>query len=137
EGEPAAPRLHLRAGAMGGARARLQMTRFRGLSLLAALVVLPACVAGHPTDETSTAPPPTDSTSLPLKLAPRATGAAITAADLMTRLYIFADDSMQGRGTGTVGYDRAARYIAGELRRLGVQPAGDDGGYFQRLPIGG
>src|SRR5690348_13793590 len=38
---------------------------------------------------------------LPLKLAPRPTSPAISAADLMTRLYIFADDSMMGRQVGT------------------------------------
>jgi hypothetical protein len=35
----------------------------------------------------------------PLKFAPRPTTAQITAADLMTRLYIFADDSMLGATT--------------------------------------
>ena len=39
--------------------------------------------------------------SLPHKHAPQPTTANITAADLMTRLYIFADDSMMGREVGT------------------------------------
>jgi len=71
----------------------------------------------------------------PMKLAPRPTTGAITAADAMTRVYIFADDSMMGRQTGTVHHDRGTNYIAGELKRLGLQPAGDSGSYFQRLPI--
>jgi hypothetical protein len=37
------------------------------------------------------------SPALPRTHKPRPTTAAITTADLMTRLYIFADDSMQGR----------------------------------------
>src|SRR5215207_6421705 len=53
------------------------------------------------------------------------TAAAITAADLRTRVFIFADDSMQGRRAGSEGNRRATDYIASELRRLGVQPAGD------------
>jgi len=70
----------------------------------------------------------------PLKLAPRPTTAAITVADLQTRLYIFADDSMMGRQTGREGNMKGTAYIARELARLGIEPAGDNGTYFQALP---
>ena len=73
--------------------------------------------------------------ALPLKHAPKPTTAAISAADLMTRLYIFADDSMQGRETGTAGHIKSTAYIASELKRLGLQPAGDEGSYFQEVPM--
>ncbi|HEY6223241.1 MAG TPA: M28 family peptidase [Gemmatimonadales bacterium] len=73
--------------------------------------------------------------SLPLKHAARPTTPAITAADLMTRLYVYADDSMLGRETGTIGDVKATDYIAAEARRLGLQPAGDSGTYFQTLPL--
>ena len=73
--------------------------------------------------------------SLPLKHAPKSTSADITAADLMTRLYIFADDSMQGRAAGTAGNDKGTDYIAGELKKLGLAPAGDNGTYFQTVPL--
>jgi hypothetical protein len=72
----------------------------------------------------------------PMKIAPRPTSAAITEADLRTRLYIFADDSMLGRGAGTIGNKKGTDYIAAELRRLGLEPAGDNGTYFQALPFG-
>jgi hypothetical protein len=72
---------------------------------------------------------------LPLKHAPQPTQAAITSADLMTRLYIFADDSMEGRRVGTEGHRRGTAYIEREVRRLGLVPAGDSGGYFQNLPV--
>ena len=72
---------------------------------------------------------------LPLKLAPRPTSPAISAADLMTRLYIFADDSMMGRQVGTTYNLMGTEYIARELRRLGLQPAGENGGYFQNIPL--
>jgi hypothetical protein len=74
-------------------------------------------------------------TALPLKHKPEPTRAAITAADLMTRLYQFADDSMQGRETGTDGHVKSTAYIAAELKRLGLQPAGDNGTYFQAVPM--
>ncbi len=72
---------------------------------------------------------------LPLKLAPRPTTGAITSQDLMTRLYIFADDSLAGRDVGTDGHYKATTYIAGELKRLGLKPMGDSGTYFQTLPL--
>jgi hypothetical protein len=72
---------------------------------------------------------------LPLKLAPRPTSAAISAADLMTRLYIFADDSMMGRQVGTEYNLKGTDYIAREVQRFGLQPAGDNGTYFQNIPL--
>src|SRR5690349_16329731 len=54
---------------------------------------------------------------LPLKHALQPTTAAISAAHRMTRLYIFADDSMQRRETGTVGHLKSMAYIARELKR--------------------
>jgi len=72
---------------------------------------------------------------LPLKLAPRPTAAEITPADLMTRLYIFADDSMMGRQVGTQYNLKGTAYIEREVRRLGLTPAGDSGTFFQNLPI--
>jgi peptidase M28-like protein len=70
----------------------------------------------------------------PLQHPPKPTSAAITAEELRTRLYIFSDDTMQGRQVATVGNMKGTAYIASELRRLGVEPGGDNGGYFQRLP---
>jgi hypothetical protein len=71
--------------------------------------------------------------NLPLKYKAKPTKAAITARDLMSRLYIFADDSMMGRQFGTEGNLKGTAYIAAEMRRLGLKPAGDDG-YFQWVP---
>ena len=62
------------------------------------------------------------------------TAAPITARDLSTRLYIFADDSMMGRQFGTEGDFKATQYIANELARLGIQPGGAGGSYFQDVP---
>src|SRR2546423_8991359 len=72
---------------------------------------------------------------LPLKHAPAKTPAAITPADLMPRLYIFADDSMQGREAGLPGNVKGTNYIAAEIRRMGLLPAGDSGTYFQTIPL--
>src|SRR5438105_3524735 len=66
---------------------------------------------------------------------PTATTSAITAADLKTRLYIFADDSMQGRLLATAGNVKAVEYIASEVKRMGLRPMGDDGTYFQTVNV--
>jgi peptidase M28-like protein len=70
----------------------------------------------------------------PEKLSPAPTTAAITERDLETRLYQFADDSMIGRQVGRIGNFKGTNYIAAELTRLGLTPAGDNGTYFQNLP---
>jgi hypothetical protein len=62
------------------------------------------------------------------------TSAAISAKDLSRRLYIFADDSMLGRQFGTEGNYKGTAYIASELARMGVQPGGLNGSYFQDVP---
>src|SRR5688572_22076328 len=72
---------------------------------------------------------------LPRKYIGPPTVAEITAGDLMTRIYKFADDSMMGRPVGTVYNDMGTAYIESEVRRLGLQPAGDNGTYFQKLPL--
>lgn len=66
---------------------------------------------------------------------PAATSPAITAADLRTRSFIFAADSMEGRMTASRGHVKATDYIAAELKRLGLEPAGENGTFFQTLPV--
>ncbi len=61
------------------------------------------------------------------------TSAEISAADLRTRLYIYADDSMLGRETGTIGNMMATNYIAEQVTRIGLEPAGENGTYFQDM----
>jgi hypothetical protein len=63
------------------------------------------------------------------------TNAAITPEDLRQRLYLIADDSMMGRETGSFGSYKTADYIAAEFRRLGLEPAGDNGTFFQTVPF--
>jgi hypothetical protein len=36
-----------------------------------------------------------------------------------------ANDSMEGRDTGSAAYQRAAHYVATEFERAGVQPGGE------------
>lgn len=54
---------------------------------------------------------------------------------LLEHLRYLASDELQGRGNGSPGMELAARYVAEELRRIGVEPAGTDGTYFQPFTI--
>ncbi len=72
---------------------------------------------------------------LPLKYVGPATKPEISAGDLMTRLYKFADDSMMGRQVGTEWNIKGTAYIEAEVRKLGLKPGGDNGTYFQNLPL--
>ena len=53
------------------------------------------------------------------------------ATQIKGELGTLASDAMRGRGSGTVDELRAARYLARELRRIGISPRGDAGGYIQ------
>ncbi|MBM3906758.1 MAG: M28 family peptidase [Gemmatimonadetes bacterium] len=72
---------------------------------------------------------------LPIKRQAKPTQPAITAEDLMSRLYAYADDSLAGRATGTVQHDKATEIIAAWARQAGLKPMGDSGTYFQAVPL--
>jgi peptidase M28-like protein len=59
----------------------------------------------------------------------------ITAHDLRAKIEVLAHDSMMGRDTPSPGLERAAAYVVGEFRRLGLQPAGETGTYVQRFGV--
>ena len=45
------------------------------------------------------------------------------------------NDAMEGRDTGSAAYRRAADYVAKRFKAAGLLPAGDDGTYFQMVPM--
>ncbi len=65
---------------------------------------------------------------------PDAYAKTITTDDLKRHLYIVAGREMQGRETGTEGERKAAAYIEGEFKRIGLQP-GNKGSYRQYFPV--
>ena len=46
-----------------------------------------------------------------------------------------ASDSLEGRDTGSRGYVIAADYVASQFRAIGLEPAGENGGWFQQVPF--
>ncbi|PHR66455.1 MAG: peptidase M28 [Idiomarina sp.] len=55
------------------------------------------------------------------------------ALALQAHLEFLASDDLEGRDTGSRGHEIAAKYIAAKFKSLGLEPAGDDGTYFQRI----
>ena len=65
----------------------------------------------------------------------RQVAAALRADVLRGHLEFLADDALEGRAPGTRGGLLAQKYIGTQFRRLGLEPAGDSGTYYQRVPI--
>jgi hypothetical protein len=94
----------------------------RRLNLASLLLAAAACTS---------APAATGTTPAPAVAA----ASGISAADLRTRLYAYADDSMRGREAGTPDNIRSTEWLAAEARRIGLQPAGENGTFFQSVPL--
>jgi len=56
---------------------------------------------------------------------------AIKESDLKKDLYAMADNHFRGREAGTLDELKAAVWLADEAKKAGMQPAGDDGTFFQ------
>ena len=61
--------------------------------------------------------------------------AQISPGPIEAQMRVLAADDMQGRGTGTVGYLRAADYLAAQFEAIGFAPAGDGESFFQSVPL--
>lgn len=59
----------------------------------------------------------------------------IQVGPLTAHVRMLSHDLFEGRAPATRGGDLAAEYIATQLAALGVEPAGDEGTYFQQVPI--
>jgi hypothetical protein len=67
--------------------------------------------------------------------AERKAAEAITQEQLRSYLYFIASDEMEGRNTPSRGLDLTAKFIAMNLSRWGIKPAGDGGSYFQKMTL--
>src|SRR5579884_1771720 len=59
----------------------------------------------------------------------------VSGDKLRAHVKYLASDELQGRGVGTPGGKLATDYIAAQLQAEGVKPGGDNGTYFQRVPL--
>src|SRR5579859_7588907 len=61
----------------------------------------------------------------------------ISGARIRAHVKFLASDLLEGRGVGTRGEKLATEYIATQFALIGAKPAGDQGTYFQRVPMVG
>lgn len=59
----------------------------------------------------------------------------ITKDGLYNDLAVLAHDSLQGRETGTIGEEKAARYLSKRYAEIGLKTVGDDNSYFQHYEL--
>jgi Peptidase family M28 len=57
----------------------------------------------------------------------------ISVDGLRAHMAFLADDLLEGRGTGTHGYQLAAKYVQAQFEEMGLKPAGVNGSYFQNV----
>ena len=62
--------------------------------------------------------------------------ALITEASIRAHMEFLAGDAMKGRGSGTEDEWRAAAYIGSQMRRMGIEPLGDNGGFVKQIETG-
>src|SRR5690606_2595601 len=58
-----------------------------------------------------------------------------SAAHMRAHMRFLASDLLKGREAGSDGYQIAAEYVASHLTQFGTSPAGENGTYFQAVPM--
>lgn len=61
----------------------------------------------------------------------------ISGEKMRAHVKYLASDELEGRGVGTRGEKLATEYLASQLEAEGLEPGGDNGTYFQRVPLVG
>ena len=118
------------------------MRSFVKIVLLFSLVVISAVFA-WPAGLRTPAPPPVptpsrhDSVSVHLPPAAFAALETIDPEHIRWHVRFLSHDLLEGRGTGQRGGDIAAQYIATQFAEYGLKPDGDNGTYFQKVPLVG
>ena len=83
----------------------------------------------HTQAEAGNTQAPTHPTVAPLRVA------KVCAACVRAHMEFLASDALRGRGSATADELIAATYAASQLRAYGIAPAGDHGGYIQRVAL--
>src|SRR5262249_22674350 len=68
---------------------------------------------------------------------PTATMNSVDSERIRAHVRFLASDLLEGRGTGQRGGSVASAYIATQFALYGLKPAGDNGGFMQKVPMMG
>jgi Zn-dependent M28 family amino/carboxypeptidase len=104
------------------------MQRLRSLSFL---LLLPLPLFAHHT--ASAAPPKAASSAVPAPV--KRSLDTFDAKAIAAHDKFLSSDLLEGRGPGTRGDELAMQYLAAQFEAAGLQPAGDNGTYFQKVPL--
>lgn len=108
----------------------------RRIFAASSLAFIAACQPASDTISAVAPEPATDTDAptveLPLPVASN-TSTNINADDLRQRIRILADDAFEGRGPAGEKGELSADWIAAELDRVGAEPAGENGSWFQTV----
>lgn len=111
------------------------MNKFKLTALLLLFALLPFNAAPQQPQGSAAAAAAAVAPAATLPAATVKASKQITAERLKEHLSVVASDAMEGRDTPSKGLDATAKYIADDLKKLGLKPAGDDGTYFQRIAL--
>lgn len=100
----------------------------RSLTALVAAALVSACATSTPPAEPA-GPPSPDAPEIAAALD------SIQGSAIKAHMSVLADDGLEGRGLGSDGLNSALSYIEKTLTTHGVAPAGDNGGFRQRVPL--
>ncbi len=64
-----------------------------------------------------------------------ATPSPISAERIKADVKELSSDEFLGRGPGEPGDDKAVAYLAEAFKKAGLEPGGEDGGWFQKVPL--
>ena len=103
------------------------------LAPIAAGLLLASCQSNSTTAETAAAGPPTEAAPTDTASVPTPND-GITPALIARHIKVLASDEYQGRRPFTAGEVKATAYLAGEFKKLGLQP-GAKGSFFQPVPL--
>ncbi len=59
----------------------------------------------------------------------------VDPGEYLDHIKYLASDELEGRGDGMPGLEKAADYIGGQFRKAGLEPAGENGTFFQRFEL--
>ncbi len=60
---------------------------------------------------------------------------AFQGSAIKQHMSVLADDALEGRGLGSPGYEQALQYVEKTVIGYGLTPAGENGGFRQRVPL--
>lgn len=62
-------------------------------------------------------------------------GGGVSADNLSRHVRVLASDEFEGRAPATPGEEKTIAYVVDELKKAGVQPGGEQGGWTQAVPL--